>query len=199
MARGRRIIDISTPLGPATPVYPGDPAPSLTRLSEAAGGDSFSLSRLVLGTHTGTHVDPPAHFLPGAATVDQLPLDTLIGRARLLVLATSRPVEPADLAAVPRGTRRLLLCAGGQPLSEGAAEWLVRRGVRLVGVDGLSVAPEHAPGPVHHLLLGAGVVIVEGLALAGVPAGLYTLVCLPLLIANGDGAPARAVLIAGRR
>ena len=190
-----RIIDITMPLGPETPVYPGDPPVELARLTEADGGDGFALSRLTLGTHAGTHVDPPAHLLPDGAAVDDLPLDVLVGPARLMDAAHGRPVEAADLVAVPRRTKRLLLRTGGMPLTGDAANALVARGVQLVGVDGLSVDPVDVPGPVHRTLLAARVVIVEGLALAGVPPGAYTLVCLPLRLAGGDGAPARAVLI----
>jgi arylformamidase len=193
-----RIFDITLPLGPATPRYPGDPPVEVAPLSHADGEARFALSRLTLGTHAGTHVDPPAHLLPGAATVDALPLDALVGPARLVEVDAGRAVLPEDLAIVPRRTRRLLLRTGGQPLTPEAARALVTRGVRLVGVDGLSVDPidGEGPAPAHHALLAAGVVIVEGLALAAVPPGRYTLVCLPLRLAGGDGAPARAVLIA---
>lgn len=190
-----RIIDISQPLGPATPVYPGDPPVEVTALSHADGVEGFALARLALGTHTGTHVDPPAHVLPGGATVDALPLHSLIGPALLRDVALARPVTAADLPRTSRRIPRLLLRTGGMPLTEDAARALVARGVRLVGVDGLSVAPMEAPAPVHRVLLAAGVVIVEGLALAGVAPGRYTLVCLPLRLVGGDGAPARAVLI----
>lgn len=192
-----RIIDITMPLGPDTPAYPGDPPVERTPLP-AAGEDRFALSRLTLGTHTGTHVDPPAHLLPGGTTVDRLPLDVLIGPARLVDAAYGRPLTAADLAGVPRRTARLLLRTGGAPLTDEAARALVAQGVRLVGVDSLSVAAVDAPVPVHRILLAAGVVIVEGLALAGVAPGRYTLICLPLRLVDGDGAPARAVLIAGR-
>ena len=195
----RRIIDITMPLGPETPVYPGDPPVELERLTVADGGDGFALSRLTLSTHAGTHVDPPAHLLPGGAAVDELPLDILAGPAWLVDVAHGRPVEAADLDAVPRRAKRLLLRTGGMALTDEAAGALVARGVQLVGIDGLSVGPVEAPGPVHRRLLGAGVVIVEGLALAGVPPGAYTLVCLPLRLTGGDGAPARAILISRRR
>ncbi len=192
-----RIIDITAPLGPQTPVYPGDPAIVVAPLSTADGLDRFALSRLTLGTHAGTHVDPPSHLFPGGATVDNLPLDVLIGPARLVDLVRGRSVTAGDLEAVPHRTVRLLLRTGGAPLCEGAARALVARGVRLVGVDGLSVDAIDRPGPAHRVLLGAGVVVVEGLALAGVAPGSYTLICLPLRLVAGDGAPARAVLIEG--
>jgi arylformamidase len=190
-----RMIDITLPLGPDTPVYPGDPPVEVVRLREAGAGDAFALSRVTLGSHSGTHVDPPAHFLPGGATVDALPLAPLIGPAVVADVAHGRPVTAADLAPFLPAVR-LLLRSGGMPLTPEAARAVVAVGVRLVGVDGLSVAPPEAPGEVHRILLAAGVVIVEGLALAGVTPGRYTLICLPLKLTGGDGAPARAVLIA---
>jgi arylformamidase len=192
-----RYIDITAPLGPGTRLYPGDPPVEVIRLSAADGASGFALSRLTLGTHAGTHVDPPAHLLPGTNTVDQLPLDVLIGPALLIGVAQDHPITTEDLTSLPARTRRLLLRTGNQPLTEDAARLLVRRGVRLVGVDALSVDPLDAAGPVHRILLEAGVIIVEGLALAGVPPGRYRLMCLPLRLADGDGAPCRAVL--GRR
>lgn len=192
------MIDITAPLGPATPRYPGDPPVELQPLSTAGDGETFALSRLCLGTHAGTHVDPPSHLLAGGASVDELALETLIGPARLIAAAYGRPVAAADLTGIGRA-RRILIHTGGMPLAENAARMLAERGVRLLGVDGLSVDPVDQPGPAHRILLTAGIVIVEGLALAGVPAGAYTLICLPLKLAGGDGAPARAVLIERRR
>ena len=197
-----RIIDISLPLGTGTPVYPGDPPVRVTRLSEADGGGSYALSRLTLGTHSGTHIDPPAHLIPGGSTVDQLDLSACIGPAFVLGLSGDGLIAPADLDAVPDGTERLLLRTGGPPiggraLGAEAASRLVQRGLRLVGIDSLSVEPADTPGTVHHLLLGADIVILEGLELALAPTGPSTLICLPLRIAGGDGAPARALLITG--
>lgn len=198
-------IDISQPLRTGMPVWPGDSPVTIARASDALP----SVSQLVLGTHVGTHVDPPAHFIAGAATVDRLPLDALIGPAWVVHLTQAGPVTAAALeaAAIPPGIERLLLRTVNSDttpdvfdptyvaLTVDAAEWLLARGVRLVGIDAPSIEPFDAPGePVHHKLLGAGVVIVEGLALADVAAGPYELICLPLRIADGDGAPARAVL-----
>jgi arylformamidase len=190
-----RYIDITVPLGAGTRVYLGDPPVELTQLAAADGAGGFALSRLTMGTHAGTHIDPPAHLLPGATTVDHLPLDTLIGPALFLDVARGRPVAAHDLSALRGRTRRLLLRTGDQPLREDAARWLVQRGVRLVGVDALSVDPLDAPGPVHRILLEAEVIIVEHLALADVPPGRYRLICLPLRLQDGDGAPCRAVLV----
>jgi arylformamidase len=193
------IIDISLPIGPDTPVWPGDPPVLVEPVTRVAAGDPADVSRLVLGTHTGTHVDPPAHFLPGTATVDALPLDVLVGPA----VVAEFPAGPIDRAALElatppsEGSPRLLLKTGGDAgsLTPDGAAWLVERGVRLVGADTLSIEPATADYPVHRILLGAGVVIVEGLDLTAVTPGSYQLVCLPLRIVDGDGAPARAVLM----
>lgn len=196
-----RIVDISLPLGPATPLYPGDPLVEVTPISEAKGGDSFALSRLSLGSHTGTHIDPPAHFIAGGATVDTVPLDACIGPAYVLdVTALRDAISVEALESMPEGTQRILLRTGGPPLdgiglTTEAARALVERQVRLAGIDALSIAPLAAPGEVHRILLSAGIVILEGLDLTHAPDGPATLVCLPLKIAGGDGAPARAVLL----
>ena len=201
---GVRFIDISLPLSPATPVYPGDPPLTIERLSEARGGESFALSRITLGSHTGTHVDPPAHFIPDGATVDELPLGACIGPAFVADMASGiGPLGPGLLmTAVPPHTERLLLRtvgaeSGGRPLTAATAHQLVRHGIRLIGIDRLSVAPEETPGEVHRIFLAAGIVILEGLDLSHVPGGNYTLICLPLKLAGGDGAPARAILVQG--
>lgn len=192
-------IDISMPLSPDTPVYPGDPRVVIERLSEASG-DTFALSRLTLGSHAGTHVDPPAHGIPGGGSVDTLPLAACIGPAFVLdVTSDGAAIAPHELVALPAGTERLLLrtggpLLGGRTLSPAAAAYLVERGVRLVGIDALSIEPADASGEVHRILLAAGVVILEGLDLAQAPPGTSMLICLPLKVADGDGAPARAVL-----
>jgi arylformamidase len=197
------IIDISMPITSETPVWPGDPPVLIEPVARIAAGDPADVSRLTLGTHTGTHVDPPAHFLPGGVTVDALPLDVLVGPAVVADVAVPGPVDAGvlDALAVPTGTTRLLLRTGraaGAVTADGA-RWLVERGVHLVGADTLSIEPatDHPEEryPVHRILLGAGVIIVEGLDLSAVAPGPYELVCLPLRIAGGDGAPARVVLV----
>lgn len=204
-----RIIDISIPISPTMPTWPGDPAVRLIPHGSPAT-EGFHVSELTLGTHTGTHVDPPAHFFPGAATVDQLALEALIGPAVVAdVCAGDGPVEAADLAPVDlEGTTRLLLRTSSTPwpehpehwrgLSAGASELLVAKGVELVGIDSLSIdEPSSGTFPAHRILLAAGTVIVEGLDLSNVQAGPAELCCLPLAITGADGAPARAVLIQG--
>lgn len=199
------LIDISQPLRSGLPVWPGDPPLEIARLGE----ELPSVSHLSLGTHAGTHVDPPAHFIAGAATVDELSLDVLVGDAWLARIGGPGPITAAELerADIPPATARLLLCTdnASRPatafdpdyvaLAPDAAQWLLTRGVRLVGIDAPSIEPFDSPGePVHHLLLAAGVAIVEGLVLGHVLPGAYELICLPLLVRGGDGAPARVVL-----
>lgn len=184
-------------------MWPGDPPVVVEPVTRMEDGDVAAVSRLALGTHTGTHVDPPAHFVPGGATVDELPLDILVGPAVVADCTGGAPIDATRLEVLdlPAGTTRLLLkTAGGGDGSTGTltpegAGWLVERGVLLVGADTLSIEPATNDYPVHRVLLGAGVIIVEGLDLTAVAPGRYQLVCLPLRIAGGDGAPARAVLL----
>ena len=202
------IYDISLPISELTPVWPGDPAVAIQRPLDAGPW----VSQISLGSHTGTHVDPPAHFIAGGATIDQLPLETLLGPAWVACVPEEKAITAAILtqANIPAGTTRLLLRTRNSEhlsgnlkfdpdfaaLAPDAAGWLLAQGIRLVGIDGPSIELFATPGePVHHALLGAGVVVVEGLALAAVPSGAYQLICLPLKVAGGDGAPARVVLI----
>ena len=208
-----RVIDVTVGIEHGGLVWPGDPPVEIEPWTLVSRGDEANVSALRLGSHTGTHVDPPAHLLDGAPAVDRLPLDVLVGPASVLDLrGLAGPVEARHLEAeFPDGpVARVLLRTDnserwrGRPaavpetfvtLGDGAARWLVGRGVRLVGFDALSVDAMDAPGlPVHRTLLGAGVVVVEGLDLSEAEPGEYLLACLPLKLVGGDGAPARCVL-----
>ncbi len=197
------------------PVWPGDPRVGIERTESIKRGDEANVSRLHLGSHTGTHVDAPYHFVQRGLTVDKLPLDLLIGRALVIELDPSEgtAIDTLDLAMLnsAKGTTRLLLKTRNSRLWErrqtefernyvhlslNAAEWLVKRGIRLIGVDYLSVEAVNVDRhQVHQTLLEAGVVIVEGLDLSHVPVGPCHLICLPLKIAGGDGAPARVLVV----
>jgi arylformamidase len=207
-----KIYDISLGITPGMPVWPGSPDVVLERVSKIEEGANSNGSRLALGVHTGTHMDAPVHFLPGAAGIDRLPLDALVGRAVVIHLPRVEHVTAADLqrARLPARTRRLLirtrnsqLWAKGETkfqtgfaaVAPDAAEWIVTRGIQLVGVDYLSVAQYKNSRPTHEILLRAGVVVVEGLNLSRIKAGRYDLACLRLKLVGSDGAPARAVLV----
>jgi arylformamidase len=206
-----KIYDISLPLHPGTVVYEGDPSFAVAAAATVEK-DGFALHRLSLGTHTGTHLDAPAHVVPGGLAVDQIPLDLLCGPARVLDL-TAAGLEIGEDALARfdwRDVHRVLLKTASGPLLDGpfcprfahltvgAARLLRERTqVRLVGIDTLSVEAEPCPGlPVHHALLGAEppIILLECVDLRGVAAGDYELVCLPLKIRGGDGAPVRALL-----
>jgi arylformamidase len=210
----RKLHDISLPLGRDTLVWPGDPPIEVTPKLRISQGDSANVSELRLGTHSGTHVDPPVHFVEGAPAIDQLALDRVVGPALVADLRDANgPIGPAELErlGLSRDVTRLLLRTSNSNLwrslpvefpgtyaclSPEGAKWIVQNGIGLVGIDFLSIEQRGAAGhPVHHILLENGVVIVEGLDLGNVEPGPYTLVCLPLKVVDGDGGPARAVLI----
>jgi arylformamidase len=209
-----RMIDVTLSIQTGMLTYPGDPLVAIERTSDMRRGDVSNLSVISMSTHTGTHVDPPIHLVDGGATIDQLSLDTLIGDATVADMRGAPTIGVAELEAaeLPTGIRRVLFLtdwsarwAEGSPafpdavtsVSAEAAQWLVHRGVRLVGTDFISIEGADDPTfPVHRTLLGAGVAIVEGLDLRDVPAGRYTLWCLPLKLRDGDGGPARVVLVA---
>lgn len=206
-----RFHDITVPFSTELPVYPGDPAVQISQVASLAAGDICTVSHLSFGSHTGTHVDPPAHFVAGRATLDQLSLEVLIGPARVVDVGEIRAIdlaaiEAANLAGVERvlfKTRNSRLWQQGTHeferefvyLETNAAERLVELGVKLVGIDYLSIEKFNFDQPTtHYALLGNDVVVVEGLNLAEVAAGDYELICLPMKIKNGDGGPARVVL-----
>jgi arylformamidase len=207
-----RTYDISLTISPQLPTWPGDPSIVLERVEKIENGSNSNVSRLDMGVHAGTHVDAPYHFLPDGKTVELLNLNMLTGRAYVLHLPDVDVITAAvlDAAQIPPRTRRVLfktrnsgywkdVSAGFRTdfvgLTADGAEYLIKRGVKLVGVDYLSVAPYHHSRPTHEILLSAGVVILEGLDLSQVSQGRYTLYCLPLKLAGSDGAPARAILI----
>lgn len=204
--------DISLTISPDMPTWPGDPAVVLHRVEKMEQGAESNVTKIEMSVHTGTHVDAPYHFNPGGKSVEHMSLRNLTGRAYVLDLPhvdkiTAEILENSDL---PPRTRRLLLKTRNSTfwakqekefqtnfvaVCEDAAEYLVKRGVKLIGVDYLSVAPFNQIKATHEIFLNAGVVIVEGLDLSDVSQGRYTLYCLPLKIRGSDGAPARAILV----
>jgi len=211
----KKIFDISVPVYSGMPYYPGDPGAEVRPRRLIAKGVVANLSELRLGSHTGTHVDAPRHFKDGMQTVDLLSLETLVGPARVIDLSgvessiTRGHLVEAEIA----GVSRLLLKTSISglwslpdftedyvSLSGAAADYLVELGISLIGIDYLSVERFKSENfHAHHALLGAGIVLLEGVDLGGVNAGDYELVCLPLKIRGGDGAPARAILIERQR
>ncbi|HLG16360.1 MAG TPA: cyclase family protein [Blastocatellia bacterium] len=205
-----KIFDVTVAISKDLPVYPGDPPIKIERKKPArTGGDSkYSLSRLSMGSHTGTHIDPPRHLIDDGMTVDQIPLEFLVGPARVVEIAApvidEAVLREFDLAATIRllfKTRNSYLWnqTAFAPdfvyLTPGAARSLVQQGIKVVGIDYLSVDRFEADElEVHKTLLEAGTFIIEGLDLRDVDPGDYEMICLPLKIKDGDGAPARVVL-----
>jgi arylformamidase len=209
MAREPRLLDVSVPLVAGMVTYPGNPEFELQAVKRMSEGASSNVSKLVLGTHTGTHVDAPRHFFDNGVAVESLPLDLLIGRARVIQIHRRGAITREDLAeAGLREDLRVLLKTQNSAfwrdqafrqefthLAESGARYLVEQGVKVVGIDSLSVEQFEKPGaPAHRALLSGGVIIIEGLNLADVEAGMYEMYCLPLPVRGGDGAPARVVL-----
>jgi arylformamidase len=209
-----QIYDVSLPISAATPIYSGDPGIEIKPWKALANGDVANVSLIDFGLHSGTHVDAPAHFIEGGTKVDALPLQSLVGEAEVVEAADHIKVidESFVVANCIRGSQRILFKTRNSNFwnnpEEGfrfdythvdpsAARQLVKSGVKLVGIDYLSIerfAPEKYE--THHILLSQNIVILEGLDLRRVPPGLYELICLPLKIAggSGDGAPARTIL-----
>lgn len=214
-----KLIDITVPISPSTPVYPGDPKPSLKKACTLEK-DGFELMELSFGSHTGTHVDAPAHILEKGKTSDQLDLSDLMGKALLLDFSSGtggisgKALETAFKNAGDFSEVSVLLLKtknsikstekanfetppDSRWLEEDAAVWIVENGFKTVGVDGFSVDSVASESlPVHHILLSNSVNIVECLDLRAVEEGFYYFLCLPLKIKGCDGAPARVLLIA---
>lgn len=209
-----KIYDLSVPLSSALPTYPGDPGIQIHDWSKLANGDAANVSTLNFGAHTGTHVDAPAHFIEGARKVDALALDVLIGEAQVVEVPEDKRVidEEFVVANCPPEATRIIFKTRNSAFWTGdftefrtdftyldlaAAQRLVEQGVKLLGIDYLSIEKfKSKDHETHRALLSHEVIIVEGLNLTGVPAGKYELICLPLRLRShlGDGAPARAVL-----
>jgi arylformamidase len=208
------IYDVSLPLSSATPTYPGDPGIEIKQWKALAHGDAANVSVLHFGLHSGTHVDAPAHFIEGGTKVDALPLEILVGEAEVVEVDEHIKVVDENFIAANcvRGSQRVLFKTRNSSfwnnpeegfrvdytyIDTAGARQLVNSGITLVGVDYLSVerfGTEHYE--THRILLSNDIVILEGLDLRKVAAGLYELICLPLKVAggSGDGAPARTIL-----
>ncbi len=203
-----KIYDISVPLNKDLPGYPGDP-PLLIEPVLQIGEDGWSnVSRLSMTSHCGTHIDAPLHVDCHGLSVDRLALDLLSGRVLVAEVGGTKRIGRKELEHLPiKGEERLLLKTENSLLwsrpgfvedyasvTEEGADYLAGIGIRLVGIDYLSIEAFKGNGEVHRKLLGHGVIILEGLNLDGIEGGIYELICLPLKLAGGDGAPARAIL-----
>lgn len=203
-------IDASVPLRDAMVHWPDDPAVRIDRHMQLQRGDPCNLTVLSMSAHSGTHMDAPLHFLARGAGIDDMPLAAGIGPARVIGIRNRRAVTTAELRRlrIRRGDRVLFRTRNSTQawktdrfvedfvhLTMDAAAYLAERQVRTVGIDYLSVAGFHDDAAaVHRVLLEAGIWIIEGLDLSRAAPGRYDLICLPLRIAAGDGAPARALL-----
>ncbi len=198
------LIDITRPVHPAMAIYPGNPEVQLEQVAYASATSS-ALTRITIGSHTGTHIDALSHIKAGGAGTDSYQLDQMIGKAEVIDLTEKeRIILAADL---PETTQERILIKTSNSfapvdqfdsnfvaLSDSAAQELVNRGIKLVGIDGPSIKKKGVCDNVHALLLETGIIILEGLYLEHVSAGTYELLCLPLAVQNLDGASVRAVL-----
>jgi len=204
-----KFIDVSVPLDGNLASYPGNTPFSLEAVKRIGNGDSSNVSSLHMSAHAGTHVDAPRHFFDNGLGVDALPLEMLIGRARVIEVTSRRGIGADELtgADLSEEVRVLIKTHNsrlwGSPefhrdyvgVTEAGAKHLVDHGIKLVGVDYLSVEEFKKPGaPAHRVLLGGGAIVIEGLNLRDVEPGVYEMFCLPLRVVGADGAPARVVL-----
>lgn len=203
-----RVYDISRPLSSGTATWPGDTPYSIDWPMRIAHGASVNVSRWTLSPHVGTHADAPRHYREGGASPADLPLDLFVGPALVVDARGVDRLDEETLARlVPERVERLLVRTQERvdpsvfverfpPLTEGGAQWLAKRGLRLFGTDAPSVDPVDSKTLAAHEALGAaGVAILENLDLAEVPPGVYRLVALPLRVTEADASPVRAILM----
>jgi arylformamidase len=203
-------IDVSVPTYDQMEHWPDNPPVQIVRMLDMNRGDVCNVSTISMGSHTGTHMDAPVHFLPGGRGIDEMPLDATIGRARIIGIKDKESIKPDELRAhaIQRGERILFKTINSDSLwnsgkfaedfvfiSQDAARYLAKIGILVVGVDYLSVGGFKKDGvETHRALLEAGIWIIEGLNLSSVEPGNYELICLPVKIKGCDGAPARALV-----
>jgi arylformamidase len=204
-----KLIDVSVRIDANLPTYPGNTPFTLEAVKRLARGDSSNVSTLHLSAHSGTHVDAPRHFFDSAPGVEGLALEMLVGRARVVEVTSRKAISAEALAGIDlsEDVRVLVKTANSRlwgsaefhrdyaGVTEDGAKYLLDHGIKLVGVDYLSVEEFKKPGaPAHHILLGAGIIVIEGLNLRDVEPGIYEMFCLPLPVVGSDGAPARVIL-----
>lgn len=208
-----KINDVTLTIREGLPVWPGEPEVTLHRVKKLEEGANANVTYMAFAVHTGTHVDAPCHFLADEEGVDKLPLEVLVGEVTVVEMPdsvdqiTAKEVSASGLVS---GTERVLFKTrnsnywiegvdtfqtGFVGITEDGAQALVDLGVKLVGIDYLSIAPFKMSRPTHLVMLKARMVVIEGLDLSNIKSGKYTLFCLPLKLANADGAPARVILV----
>jgi arylformamidase len=203
-------IDISVPVRDNMVCWPGDPPVRIERVLDMAKGDSHNLTRLDMVVHSGTHMDAPRHFIRDGKGIDEIPLDIVTGKARVLDLTGREKIDVQDLAGleIQPGERILFKTRNSEYalksphfiedfvyLTKEGAKFLVNKRINLCGIDYLSIGGfRHDGNETHQILLKAGIWIIETLNLEAAEPGIYQLVCLPLKIAGCEGAPARAIL-----
>jgi len=204
-------IDVSLTLKTDVMHWPGDPPVLIERVRDMNAGDTVNLTKITMGAHSGTHIDAPRHFIKSGKGADRISLDALIGPARVIGISARNAIRKEDLARhrIKKGERILLRTRNSTKkifykdaftedfvyLDKTAAEFLVERGIRTIGVDYLSVGGYKKDGhDVHKTLLGAGILVIEGLDLSPILPGRYDMICLPVKILDSDGAPARVVV-----
>jgi arylformamidase len=203
-------IDITVPIRNDMPFWPDNPPINVKRQLDMQHGDNCNVSQISMGVHTGTHMDAPLHFLPDGAPISTIPFEAVIGPARVIEIHDTESIKPAELEPyhISQGERILFKTINSTRcwpvntfvkdfvyISQEAARYLAEQHIQTVGVDYLSVGGFYKDGTeTHQALLGAHIWIIEGLDLSSVTPGNYELLCLPLKIADSEGAPARALL-----
>lgn len=207
-----QIFDCSIPLSSKTPAFPGDESFSLNRVAEFSAGDDVELSRFTASTHSGTHIDAPAHFIPGGKKLNEIPIERLVGKVQVIEILDT---DCITLNALQRhnlqNCKRIFFKTRNSQLwhthphefiqdfvylGENAARYLAGLELFMVGIDYLSIDPAESKNyPAHIFLLEKEILIVEGIDLSEVSAGTYDLVCAPLKIENAEAAPARVLLL----
>jgi arylformamidase len=203
-------IDVSIPLRPGMPRWPGDFPFEISRDKEMSKGDDYNLSRVAMSVHSGTHMDAPLHFIRDGRPMDALPFNAVVGRARIIEIEDEEAIKPDELDRheIEAGERILFKTVNSSRawksdefyedfvyISKEGAGYLTMKKVLTVGVDYLSVGGfRKDTAETHHALLGAGIWVIEGLDLSAVPAGHYDLICLPLRLTGAEGSPARALV-----
>lgn len=187
-----KIYDISQEVF-SCEVYPGDPSPEKKILSAMEKGDLYNLTEVTMCAHNGTHIDAPFHFLEEGKTVDLIPLEKFVGDC--VVCERTGELSASDAEEIMSLSEKRILIKGKAVVTDAAAEVFAKGGVYLIGTESQTVGPENAPMTVHKILLGAEVVLLEGIRLGEVPEGKYMLFAQPLNLKGADGAPCRAILV----